>query len=153
MDKPFNMSFTALFTESKGQPIIYKGKELKMMDRVSLPSGNVSFKLRFVSSDSDYKQGIILETKGDFYINEQKIPKKIVLWEDTAPKEVLMQVKSKNKEVLIYNAWRLPNGTIHYWYNGGALYTENQDGKIIYHCNDGFPDEDFNDLIFSVEII
>ena len=147
------MSFETLFTESKGQPIIYKGKELKMINRLSLPTGKITLKVCFISTDSDYKQGIILDTKGEFNINDQKITKKIILWEDTAPKEVVMQVKSKNKEIIIYNVWKTLDGTTHYWHNGGALYIEESGSKIIYHCNDGFPDEDFNDLIFSVEIL
>ncbi len=82
------MEFENLFIEAKGQPIVYKGRELKMVDRISLSTGNVSLKVSFVSTDSKWKQGIVLQTKGTFDINGQNLPIKIVLWEDTSPKEV-----------------------------------------------------------------
>ena len=91
------VSFQQLFMESKGQPITYQGKELKMVDRVILPSSKVALKVNFLSTDSKWKQGIVFQTKGEFEVNGQKLPTKIVLWEDTAPKELQLLVKSKDK--------------------------------------------------------
>lgn len=146
------MDFQGLFTESKGQPIIYKNKELKMIDKINLPS-DIKLRISFVSTDSKWKQGIILKTKGDFEINERKFKNKIVLWEDTAPKEVEMIIKSKDKLLIVYNVWETEDGTLHYWHNGGALYVEEVEGSRIYNCNDGLADDDFNDLVFKIEYL
>lgn len=144
------MEFEKLFIESKGQPIIYQGKELKMIDRIKLLSSKVTLKVNFVSTDSEWKQGIVFQTKGEFEINNQKLPAKIILWEDTAPKEVHFLIKSKDKVLVVYNIWQTQDGTTHYWHNGGAMYIEEKNGVRTYSCNDGYADADFDDLVFTV---
>lgn len=62
-----------------------------------------------------------------------------------------MIVKSKDKMLIVYNAWQVEDGTKHFWHNGGAIFVEERNGVKIYNCNDGYPDEDFNDLIFKLE--
>ena len=151
------MEFEKLFIESKGQPIKYKGKELKMIDRVALPASKILLQIDFIATDSIWTQGIVLQTKGEFEVNGQKMPNKTVLWEDTAPKQVKIIITSKDKTLCIYNVWEitdhLGNKVTHYWYNGGALFLEKiNETTTIYHCNDGFPDDDFDDLIFKVEV-
>jgi hypothetical protein len=145
------MEFENLFIEAKGQPITYKGKELKMVDRINLSTSKISLRITFVSTDSKWKQGIVLQTKGEFEIEGRKLPNKIVLWEDTAPKEVQLIVKSKEKLLMVYNAWKTEEGTTHYWHNGAAMNIEEKEASKIYNCNDGFPDDDLNDLIFKLE--
>ncbi|WP_156305413.1 hypothetical protein [Sphingobacterium endophyticum] len=147
------MEFEKLFIETKRQPITYQGKELKMIERVDLPSNKVTLKVSFLSTDSKWKQRIVFQTKGEFEVNGQKLPTKIVLWEDTAPKELQLLVKSKNKVLVTYNVWQTEDGTTHYWHNGGAMYLEEKDGVRTYNCNDGYPDDDLNDLVFTVEYL
>lgn len=147
------MSFQELFTTSKGQPIIYKGKELKMVDKINLPGEKLNLKVTFISTDSNWKQGIVLQTKGKFEVNEQDILNKIVLWEHTAPKETQILIKSKDKLLIIYNVWETDDGTFHYWHNGSAMNVEEKSGTKIYYCNDGYPDDDLNDLVFKVEFL
>lgn len=148
MDK---IVFAEYFRESKGKPFTYKGREIKMSDKVTLPSSNVSLQIEFISTDSEWKQGIVLDTKGEFEIDGQKLPNGIVLWEHTAPKQVEITVRSKDRTLFIYNVWDTGDGTMHYGHNGGALFTEQSEGTTIYHCNDGYPDDDFEDLVFKVE--
>ena len=122
-----------------------------MSDRVLLPTRKASLRVEFISTNSKWKQGILLQTKGDFEINGQKLPNKIVLWEDTAPEQVDIIVKSKDKTLFIYNVWDIGDGTMHYGHNGGALFIEQGNGSTVYHCNDGCADDDFDDLIFKIE--
>lgn len=145
------MSFQQLFMESKGQPIFCKGKELKMIDRIPLSSDKMSLRVEFISINSTWKQGVVFQTKGEFEVDKRRFSNKIVLWEHTAPKRVEMMVKSKDKVLFVYNVWDTGDGTMHYWHNGGALFIEQLDGWIVYHCNDGHPDDDFEDLIFKIK--
>jgi len=145
------MEFEKLFIEAKGQPITYQGKELKMVDRIALQSDKVALKVNFLSTDSKWKQGIVFQTKGEFEVNGQKLPTKIVLWEDTAPKVLHLLVKSKDKVLVTYNVWQTEDGTTHYWHSGGAMYVEEKNGVRTYNCNDGYADDDLNDLIFTVQ--
>ncbi len=146
------MVFEKLFIESKGQPIMYNGLEVKMIDRIPLLSNRVFLKIEFVSTNSKWKQGIVLQTKGKFEVNSNMISNKIVLWEHTAPKIVETSVISNDELLIVYNVWQTEDGTVHYWHNGGAMYVEEVDGIRIYHCNDGFADDDFDDIIFILEI-
>src|SRR5258708_8646156 len=141
------MEFERLFVQTKGQPINYKGRELKMVDRIKVLSNEIELKVSFLKTDSNWRQGIIFQTKGKFEVNRQHFLNKIVLWEDTAPKKVQMAVNSKDKILVVYNAWKTDDGAIHYWHNGGAMYVELHPGYRIYNCNDGYPDDDLDDLI------
>jgi hypothetical protein len=137
--------------KSKGQPIIYNGLEVKMLDKISLFNIKTTINVEFELTNSDWRQGIILETNGYFEINQQKIPNKVIIWRDTAPKEIEIKITSKDKILNVYNVWDMGDGVIHYWHNGGALYVEVVNGARIYHCNDGEPDDDFDDLVFKLK--
>lgn len=145
--------FEEYFNKSEGQPFIYNNREVKMSDKISMPSNTLRLKITFISTNSEWKQGIVMKTKGlfEFVVDGENIPNGIVLWEDTAPKEVGLVIKSKSKILFIYNVWDTGDGTMHYGHNGGALFVEQTNGISIYHCNDGHPDDDFNDLVFKVE--
>lgn len=145
------MEFEKLFIESKGQPIIYKSKELKMIDKISLSSNKLILDIEFVSTNSKWKQGIVLKTNGDFHVNGQKVPQKIVLWEHTAPKKNTIQLNSKDKLLSVYNVWETEDGTVHFWHSAAAFFIEKSNESKIYYCNDGYPDEDFDDLIFKID--
>lgn len=147
------MSFQELFMQSKGQPIIFNGKELKMVDRINLASNEDAVKITFLRKDSEWRQGIVLQTKGKFLVNNQKLPNRIVLWEDTATNIVDIFINSKDKILIVYNVWDTGDGTMHYWYNGGAMYVKEDRNSKTYYCNDGWPDDDLDDLIFKIEFL
>jgi hypothetical protein len=150
MDK---IVFEEYFNKSEGKPFIYNDKEVMMSNRIQLPSGKVALKVNFVSTDSEWKQGIVFHTKGEFEINGQKIPFQIVLWEDTAPKELEFLVKSKDKVLFINNVWDTGDGTMHYGHNGAAMFIEKNGSSTLYNCNDGHPNDDFSDLILKIEFL
>ncbi len=145
------MSLQDLFITSKGQPITYKGKVLQMIDRVNLSSGRVGIKVSFLQTNSKWKQGIVLQTKGKFEVNGKIVKNKIVLWEHTAPPEIGLFVMSDDAVLIVYNAWQTEDGTIDYWHNGAAMKIDQKEQTRIYNCNDGYADEDFDDLIFQIE--
>jgi hypothetical protein len=145
------VEFETLFKNSNGQKIIYNSKELVLIDRVTLNS-NSSLKLIFEEVNSQWRQGVVLETKGYFIIDGHKFKNSIVLWQDTAPQEVNINVDTKTKEIIIYNVWDVGNGITHYWHNGAAMYIEHTHKERQYFCNDGYPDDDLNDLIFKLVI-
>jgi len=153
-----SICFQELFMQSKGQPISYKNKEIKMVDKINISSQKVKLKINFISTNSNYKQGIAVDTKGYIEIDEQIFKnRKMIFWEDTAPKVIELIVKSKDNVLIIHNIWEqtdhLGNKSTFYCYNGAALYLEKvSETTTIYHCNDGEPDDDFDDLIFKVEI-
>ncbi len=143
----------SLMDTASGNPIIYNGKTYAFLDRIEIPSGKMRIKVTFISTNSNWKQGIIFKTKGLFEIEDGKIPHSTILWEHTAPKEVIIDITSKNKTLIVCNAWDTGKGTIDYWYQSCGMQIEEIDGYKIYNCNDGYPDEDFDDLIFKIEFL
>jgi len=145
------VNFESLFLQSKGQKIEYNSKDLVLMDRIAVP-GACTIKIMFEAVNSDWRQAVVLNTKGTFLVAGQTIRNSVILWEDTAPNEVTIEVITKSKELVIYNAWDVGNGTTHYWHNGAAMWIEALGATKRYHCNDGYPDDDLNDLIFTLSV-
>jgi hypothetical protein len=72
------MEFEKLFIQSKGQPIYYQDREIKMIDRILLNNNFIELSAEFISTNSKWKQGIILQTKGNFEVDNQRISNKVV---------------------------------------------------------------------------
>ena len=149
MDMP---SFQDLFAKTKGQPIAYKGHTVQMVDRLSVSDGQM-LKVRFESVNSDWRQGVNLTTDGSFEVNDQGIKNSIVLWHDTAPSEVYVKIHSRQGDCLVKNVWDVGDGVVHSWHNGAAMIVEESQNGRQYKCNDGRADEDFDDLVFSIELV
>ena len=145
-------SFQDLFVKSKGQPVTYDGRTIQMVDRLSMADGQ-TLKVTFEGVDSDWRQGVGLDTDGSFEVNNQIIKKSIVLWQDTAPREILLKVHTSKGECRVKNVWDVGDGVIHSWHNGAAMVVEELPNGKRYRCNDGRADDDFDDLLFSIELV
>lgn len=145
-------NFQSLFFASKGQPIEYGGQLIQMVDRLPI-SKSQKLCVVFESKNSDWRQGVHLSTVGTFEVNGQKIKNAVVLWEDTAPEESGLAINSKSGECLIKNVWDVGDGIMHSWHGGAAMIASNGDDGRRYRCNDGHADEDFDDLVFRVQLI
>ena len=100
-----------------------------------------------------WRQGIRLKCDGSFWGNNQTAAGKrgIVLWADSAPEVVELQLLDKPTAIIVYNVWDGGNGVIDAWHNGAAIIVEELPNGRRYRCNDGFADEDFDDLVFRIE--
>jgi hypothetical protein len=144
-------SFEEMFRQTKGKPIQWNGQTLVMVD--AFPVGKRErLRLVFESFGSEWKQGVLLSTKGSFVVNGKDCGRQVVLWQDTAPKQVDFEVSSKDGSVLIKNCWDTGDGVINSWHHGAAMIVDDLGGKRRYRCNDGHPDEDFADIIFTLEV-
>jgi len=145
--------FGKLFEENKWAPIQYKDKLVHIADTCDVPFGNISLEIVFEHTNSDWEQGVFLMGNGYFLIDDEKT-KGIYLWESTSPKSSRYVFHSKDGKLKVWNIWRIEkNGSMHYGHNGAALYFEEIPGGKRYFCNDGYPDDDFDDLIFTLTII
>lgn len=144
-------NFEELFIKSKGVPIKFNGKEICMYDEFSVKN-NDSFILTLENFNSEWKQGIYLETFGLFLINNQKIENKIVLWQDTATKDIEFKLSlPKQGTLLIKNVWDTGDGVMNSWHFGSGINIDKiNDNYKRYYCNDGHPDDDFDDIIFTL---
>jgi hypothetical protein len=145
-------SFVDLFLKSKGRPVIYNGRTIQMVDRLTVPDGQ-RLKVTFESVNADWRQGVCLTVDGGFVVNNQTVMKSVVLWHDTAPREILLQIQTKKGECRVKNVWDTGDGVMHSWHNGGAMIVEEISSGRRYKCNDGRADDDFDDLIFLIELL
>ena len=141
--------FEEMFLESKGKPVKYNDVTVHMMDE--LPVGDSAhLRIRFLSANSEWRQGISLTTDGTFDVGGQKITRGLALWQDTAPQEVHVIVSSRSGTVQVKNIWDVGDGVVHSWHNGAAMIVDVDGERRRYRCNDGHPDDDFDDLIFEI---
>lgn len=145
-------AFEYLFLESKGQPVEYNGQTIQMVDRVAIPNGQ-KLKVTFVTVNSDWRQGVRIDTDGSLDVDGETIKKAVLLWYDTAPHEVPITVYTKKGELWVKNVWDTGRGIVESWHNGAAMIVEEIPNGRLYKCNDGKPDDDFDDLIFSIELV
>jgi hypothetical protein len=141
--------FEDLFRESKGEPVLYEGRLLQLMDRFPVGPDTV-LTLTFESTLSANRQGVALDIKGHFIVDGRNVGRKVVLWSDTAPKEVFIRVHGMGSDVEVHNVWDQGDGVIHAWHNGAAMVVEEIVGGRRYRCNDGEPDDDLNDVVFAI---
>ncbi len=143
-------SFQELFEKSNGMPIVYQGKNLIMKD--DFPAvGLMSFRLVFEARRGEWRQGVALRIKGKFNLNGNSINKGIILWQDTAPPVVEFEVSPKVAFIEVKNVWDVGDGAVHSWHNGAAMIMDQLPKGRRYRCNDGFADDDFDDIVFRLE--
>jgi len=146
------VSLEKLFTESKGQPIELDGKILQMVDRVPVRDGQ-EIRIVFESASPERRQGISLTVRGELEVNGHTIRKEVVLWVDTAPTEVILQVRTKQHEVLVKNVWDRGDGVMDSWHAQAAMIVETCGAVRRYRCNDGRNNLDFEDIVFTLECL
>jgi hypothetical protein len=88
-----------------------------------------------------------------FEFNKHITKKSVVIWSDTAPREIILKVRTKNGDCSVKNTWDWDDGVTRYGDNGAAMIVEETASGRLYKCNDGRPDDDFDGLIFSVELL
>ncbi len=110
--------------------------------------GGEKLKLTFESVKSNWRQGVWLATDQYVIINGQKC-RSADLWQDTAPREVLIECHTRDKVLHLYNIWDNGRRDSQAW-TSGMLIQELPAGRR-YRCNDiGFAKE-FTKLVFRLE--
>ena len=75
----------------------------------------------------------------------------IVFWQsvkgDTAEFEILGDAST----LQVVNVWDCGNGVVELMHNCAAMIVDDLSNGRRYHCNDGFPDDDFDDIVFRLE--
>lgn len=144
--------FEHLFAETHGKPIRYNGRLLVLFDLFDLRSHDRII-LKFQSVDSPWKQGVSLRCRsgGELYVNGVRLTH-MVCWHDLSRTECEISIIGEPKYIEVKNVWDSGNGVIDSWHNGAAMYIEDIDHGKKYYCNDGFADDDLNDLIFTLQL-
>jgi hypothetical protein len=64
-----------------------------------------------------------------------------------------VRIRSRDGVCQVKNVWDTGNGVMQSWHNGAAMIIHRGTSSTKYECNDGFPDDDFDDLVFRIELL
>ena len=147
--------FEEEFMKSDGMPIQYKGKTIVMWDRLPLPAKSSVLEYKIISTSSEWKQGLSITTDGVIKFSNSEVIKKgwVAVFAEHHTIEEEFECHSKNKLLDIKNVWDSGDGCIDSWHNGAAMWVEEIPNGRRYHCNDGHPDDDFDDIVFEITIM
>lgn len=151
-------SFDKLFIESKGQPIIYNGNTLVLADKFPVSDGDILI-ASIEKADSDRRQGLSIDITGhceiDGRVFKQGKGVMMLFWADTADNPTKVKVFTKKDFVWVKNIWESTGNMgkkyVDSGHHGAAMIVEEIENGRRYRCNDGYPDEDFDDIIFTVQ--
>ena len=114
------------------------------------------YNLNIEKTNSECKQGIILDfgkkIKARVVVEGVDCPNGAILWEDSTQKEVHFEIKGETSDFWVRNAWDWGDGVIQSWHHGAAMEVEEIPNGRRYWCNDGHPDENFDDIVFRIEV-
>jgi len=161
-------SFEQAFNNSRGMSINYNGLELHSIDRISVTT-KFSGTIKLISTNSEWLQAACLRVSDKPQSNKLKIGdnlniqvgKKFALWEDYLENDIIrFEGTSKDGQLIVYNAWREEhswgdeklNPFTNFWQNGAAMIVEINGNTRRYRCNDGHPDDNFDDIVFEITI-
>lgn len=144
-------SFQDQFVSSKGQPIKYQGNTLVMVDFFPIKD-ETKLRLTFETADGPWRQGVSIRLReGGAMVLEGQEFQHVAFWRDTAPQVVEFETVGEVTRLEIKNIWDVGDGVVHSWHNGAAMIVEETPCGRRYRCNDGYADDDFDDIIFRIE--
>jgi hypothetical protein len=147
------MDFGKIFEPVGWKPTIYNNRLIQIADILPTDNKSPEYKISFVEVNSDWEQGIFFHSKGAHFEINSEIERLNAchFWQTEMPKTNTLKLIKKGKtELKVWNIWRIEKGPMSYGSNGAALIVEQLLNGRKYYCNDGYPDEDFNDLIFEI---
>ncbi|OHE78894.1 MAG: hypothetical protein A3F67_07780 [Verrucomicrobia bacterium RIFCSPHIGHO2_12_FULL_41_10] len=169
--------FESLFREAKGNPVQYKGFEIKRIDKFPVKNGDVLVcSIEHAIEKLEYLQGFCIDVTGHCELNGQICREgkgiRMIFWYGHTPPEFKLKIFTKYDFVVIYNICEVDNSFIasdesgncikkhskyiDAKYNGAAMIVEEIEGGRRYRCSDtssaekSFP---FNDIVFTVKKI
>lgn len=156
-------AFDKLFSQTKGPTIEFNGKTLHWADKFPVSDGD-KLRISIEKTNSEYVQGLSIDITGSCELQGKVWKKgkgvKMIFWEDSTvldPKNIEITVFTKTGFVWVQNIWEHTNHlgkkSIDSGHNGAAMIVEEIENGRRYRCNDGHPDENFDDIVFTVQKI
>jgi hypothetical protein len=84
---------------------------------------------------------------------EAGIEGRLCLWLDDPFRPIEIVCRTQDGHIHVSNAWNFGDMRkgIHFQHYGAGMIVEAIEDGFRYHCNDGYPDEDFDDIVFRIE--
>lgn len=145
-------TFGELFAEARGGPIEFRGTEVHAIFELPV-SAPTDLAVRFVSANSAVRQALRMGVvDGHVIVNGQQ-SREIVLWADTAPPRVRLQVvpTAERAVVSLWNAWEDESGAMQAWIGDCGMVIEAARRGVTLRCSDGLGAPDFSDLVVRID--
>jgi hypothetical protein len=113
----------------------------------------VSMVLVFKDRKSKWRKGAAKGNDGQFVV-EGKVAggqNGVLFWQSQNYDTVEFEVIGSVSMIEVHNAWDCGNGVVESLHNGAAMIVEEIPNGRRYRCNDGFADDDFDDIVFRLE--
>jgi len=151
-------NFSELFQKFKSNSITYEDKTLILTDKFPVQNEE-NLLISIEKTNSDCRQWLCVDVTGycetEGVVFKQGKGIRMLFWEDTTLKPVMLKIFSKVGFVQIYNIWESTDhrGTksLDSWRYGSAMIVAEIENGRRYQCNDWHPDENFDDIIFTVQ--
>jgi len=112
-----------------------------------------AIRITFEEMKSEWRQGIWLKTDQGITVNGQACPS-VVLWYDTAPREVECVCSTADGCLSVYNVWdaRDGKGRQSQAWSSGMVVEDLANGRR-YRCNDIGFETNFDKIVFRIEVL
>ncbi|MFL1500827.1 hypothetical protein ACI77J_02540 [Pseudomonas sp. O64] len=146
-------ALSSIFMRTKGKPITFNGKTVVAIMEIEITKPRTVFSIRRLSATNGRVQGLALKAvSGQIVVDGSRdgYPE-IILWSDTSPDAVEIEVFSKVGSTLkIWNVWKSTFG-MNAWVGNAGIHVCESDGKMTLACSDGVGDVDFSDYVVVLE--
>ncbi len=147
------MTISDAFAEQQSNVIDWNGITVYGLLEFATPPSTVT--LTFVSAKADPVQGIQLRARRGTLVVNGRESADVVLWQDTAPRQVTVEVKPSGRgtpQLKLWNVWRAGLDVTQAWLGNAAIRIEGDQasGAFTVLCSDGLGDPDFADLVVDV---
>lgn len=145
-------TLAVLFQKAKAAVIEYDGQLIHGILNLKI-EGNQKFIIRRLKAAKSSVQGLRLKAvKGFIEVNGQS-HQEIILWADTCPEIIDINVTSKSGcELKIWNVWKAGDITQAWIGNAGFIISEKENVMIL-ECSDGVGGINFSDFVVEIEKI
>lgn len=154
-----NFNFGERFKKSGGKPIVHQGRQLIMADRIAARLGQ-QLNITIESTSSPHPQGVGMSKGVQIFGSTVK---RAVVWDyfsvppdhrsderSRLPYSFAVTCRNKSGFLLFYNMTEYM-GRQEWWHGGAAMFVEELPNGRRYWCNDFELDDDFDDLVFTIE--
>jgi hypothetical protein len=141
------------FADSRGGPISFRGLTVHSIHEIAI-ARRATLAVRFVDSTKHVVQGLRLAVDGGTLLVNDQTLLEIVLWEDTAPRRVRIQVTPTPPRCVVkmWKVWRDETGAMQAWIGDCGMVVEPTSSGVRLKCSDGADEAAFDDLVVRVDV-
>ena len=147
-------TLSELLAETQGSPVRFRGREVIAVYRLAA-STPMMLRIHRARAVASPRQAVRLTIEGGrFTVNGQELSR-VVLWSDTAPREVEVAVRPEGRSALIkvWNSWEDEAGVMQSWIGDAGIVVTQHGDRVRLSCSDGVGDPDFEDLVIEIDSV